>query len=92
VFQSPQGDGFPVTWDPRYTIAHGYASFPDKREDFAVNKDHERVPSVANKTGYFFNPDDNNRGFAMTGNLPTSDGQGVHSLVSSRGGRDGLAS
>ncbi|WWC92424.1 uncharacterized protein L201_007381 [Kwoniella dendrophila CBS 6074] len=81
IFQSPQGDGFPVTWDPRYTIAHGWAAIPDHREDFEVNKDHERVPAVKNTTGYFFNPADNNRGFAMTGNLGVSEGQGVHSLV-----------
>nr|XP_031862632.1 uncharacterized protein CI109_002130 [Kwoniella shandongensis]KAA5529704.1 hypothetical protein CI109_002130 [Kwoniella shandongensis] len=81
VFPGPQGDGFPVTWDPRYTIAHGWAAIPDHREDFQVNKDHERVPAVSNSTGYFFNPNDNQRGFAMTGNLGVSEGQGVHSLV-----------
>ncbi|WRT70827.1 uncharacterized protein IL334_007826 [Kwoniella shivajii] len=81
IFPSPQGDGFPVTWDPRYTIAHGWAATPDHREDYAVNKDHERLPAVKNTTGYFFNPEDNNRGFAMTGNLGTGEAQGVHSLV-----------
>jgi alkaline phosphatase len=81
IFDSPQGEGFPVTWDPRYTIAHGYAAFPDKREDFAINDHHERIPSVKNESGYFFNPQDNPKGFAMTGNLDVSQGQGVHSLV-----------
>ena len=100
VFTSPQAEGedsyFPITWEPRYTIAHGWAAFPDKREDFQVNTDHERVPAVRNSSGYFFNPgtsfqdicarsssriEDNKRGFAMTGNLDTSSGQGVHSLV-----------
>nr|XP_019050972.1 hypothetical protein I302_01415 [Kwoniella bestiolae CBS 10118]OCF29902.1 hypothetical protein I302_01415 [Kwoniella bestiolae CBS 10118] len=81
IFDSPQGEGFPVTWDPRYTIAHGWAAFPDHREDFEVNTDHERLPAVKNTTGYFFNPEDNQRGFAMTGNLGTGEGQGVHSLV-----------
>lgn len=81
IFESPQGDGFPVTWDPRWTIAHGYAAFPDKREDFEVNQHHERIPAVRNETGYFFNPQDNPKGFAMTGNLDVSSGQGVHSLV-----------
>lgn len=81
IFESEQGDGFPVTWDPRWTIAHGWSAFPDKREDFAVNDHHERIPSVRNETGFFFNPQDNPKGFAMTGNLDVSSGQGVHSLV-----------
>ncbi|WVQ95315.1 hypothetical protein IAU59_002410 [Kwoniella sp. CBS 9459] len=81
VFTGPQGEGFPVTWDPRYTIAHGWAAIPDHREDYEVNTDHERVPAVKNTTGYFFNPEDNQRGFAMTGNLGVAEGQGVHSLV-----------
>lgn len=83
-FESPQGPGFPVTWDPRYTIAHGWAAFPDKREDFEVNARHERLPAVKDEkqgSGYFFNPADNPDGFAMTGNLDTASAQGVHSLV-----------
>ncbi|WOO83046.1 Alkaline phosphatase 4 [Vanrija pseudolonga] len=80
-YAGPQGEGFPVTWDPRYAIAHGWAAFPDKREDFAINVDHERVPATKNASGYFFNPTDNLDGFAMTGNLDVSEGQGVHSLV-----------
>jgi hypothetical protein len=80
-FEGPQGSGFPVTWDPRWTIAHGWSAFPDKREDFAVNQDKERLPAVRNSTGFFFNPQDNQKGFAMTGNIGTGDGQGVHSLV-----------
>ena len=85
VFESPQGYGFPVTWDPRYTIAHGWATFPDKREDFQVNDHHERIPAAKSSNsstpGYFFNPADNPSGFGMTGNLGISEGQGVHSLV-----------
>ncbi|KAK1923210.1 alkaline phosphatase [Papiliotrema laurentii] len=81
IFDGPNGPGFPVTWEPRYTIAHGWANFPDKREDFRVNDHHERIPAVRNSTGYFFNPQDNPTGFAMTGNLGVSEGQGVHSLV-----------
>lgn len=81
IYDSAQGDGFPVTWDPRWTIAHGWSAFPDKREDFAVNDHHERIPAIRNSSGYFFNPQDNPQGFAMTGNLDTSSGQGVHSLV-----------
>ena len=82
IFDSPQGPGFPVTWQPRYTIAHGWSAFPDKREDFRVNDHHERIPATRNSTGYFFNPNDNPTGFAMTGNIGTGEGQGVHSLVS----------
>ncbi|WVQ86106.1 hypothetical protein IAT38_008274 [Cryptococcus sp. DSM 104549] len=80
-FTGAQGSGFPVTWDPRYTIAHGWAAIPDIRQDFAVNKTKSRTPAVSNSTGYFFNPEENDRGFAMTGNLGVSEGQGVHSLV-----------
>jgi len=39
------------------------------------------VPATRNATGYFFNPEDNVKGFAMSGNIGTGDGQGVHSLV-----------
>ncbi|WWC72706.1 uncharacterized protein I206_106670 [Kwoniella pini CBS 10737] len=86
IFKSEQGEGFPITWDPRYTIAHGMSAFPNHRDDFEVNKDHERLPATKNQknssdSGYFFNPEDNQRGFEMTGNLGINDGQGVHSLV-----------
>ncbi|ODO10012.1 hypothetical protein I350_02237 [Cryptococcus amylolentus CBS 6273] len=81
VFTGPQGAGFPVTWDPRYTIAHGWTGTPDHREEYEVHTEHERLPAVKNTTGYFFNPEDNDRGFTMTGNLGVSEGQGVHSLV-----------
>ncbi|KLT39305.1 alkaline phosphatase-like protein [Cutaneotrichosporon oleaginosum] len=83
IFENPQGH-FPITWDPRYTLAHGYAAVTDRREDYEVSKEHERIPSAlgADKTqGYFFNPNDSPDGFAMTGNLNTQSGQGVHSLV-----------
>ncbi|EJT51869.1 streptomycin-6-phosphate phosphatase [Trichosporon asahii var. asahii CBS 2479] len=84
IFTGPQGPGFPVTWDPRYTIAHGWAAFPDKREDFQVKKAHERLPAVKDKEkgdGYFFNPLDAPDGFEMTGNMNVGEAQGVHSLV-----------
>lgn len=81
MFDGEHGPGFPVNWDPRYTIAHGWSAFPDKREDFQVNSHHERIPAVANSSGYFFNPQDNPKGFAMTGNIGTGEAQGVHSLV-----------
>jgi len=81
IFEGKQGAGFPVTWDPRYSLAHGWSAFPDKREDFIINDHHERIPATKNSTGYFFNPEDNVDGFAMTGNLDASEGQGVHSLV-----------
>lgn len=84
IFTGPQGDGFPVTWDPRYTIANGWAAIPDHRENYEVPQDHERVPAVSNSSGYFFNPADSPRGFAMTGNLDTGEAQGVHSLVCPR--------
>ncbi len=46
-----------------------------------VNKESERVPAVRNSSGFFFNPNDNPTGFAMSGNIGTAAGQGVHSLV-----------
>lgn len=82
IFTGPNGPGFPITWDPRYTIAHGWTAIPDKREAFQVHNHSERIPAVRNGTaGYFFNPDDNRQGFQMTGNLDITEGQGVHSLV-----------
>jgi alkaline phosphatase len=44
IFDSPQGEGFPVTWDPRYQIAHGYAAFPDKREDLDTSSTPRTTP------------------------------------------------
>lgn len=82
-FQSPLGH-FPITWDPRYTIAHGWAAFPDKREDFQVKSRHERIPSVKDKEkgeGFWYNPQDAPDGFSMTGNMGVDNAQGVHSLV-----------
>jgi len=81
IFTGPQGEGFPVTWDPRYTIANGWVAIPDHRENYEVPKDHERLPAVSNSSGYFFNPADSLKGFAMTGNLDVVQAQGVHSLV-----------
>lgn len=81
-FEGPNGPGFPYTWSPRYTIAHGWSAFPDKREDFQVNDYHERIPATRNSSGFFYNPQDNPKGFAMSGNIGTSEGQGVHSLAS----------
>lgn len=84
VFTGEQGSGFPVTWDPRYAIAHGWAAFPDKREDFRTATKHERIPATKNAeagSGYFFNPDDKPDGFGMTGNMDGTEAQGVHSLV-----------
>jgi alkaline phosphatase len=81
IYEGEQGTGFPVTWDPRYSLAHGWAAIPDKREDFTINDYHERIPATKNSSGYFFNPNDNRDGFAMTGNLDVGEGQGVHSLV-----------
>lgn len=52
--------------------------------DYSVNKTAPRTPAVkgdANTTdgGYFYNPADAPKGLYLTGNLPGSAAQGVHS-------------
>ncbi|KAJ6512359.1 alkaline-phosphatase-like protein [Mycena vulgaris] len=72
-----QGPNFPVNWEPRYAYAAGTAAFPDHREGYAINETGPRLPAV-DGVG---NPEDQPEGFTLTGNLPTSEGQGVHSLT-----------
>ncbi|KAF5367547.1 hypothetical protein D9758_003660 [Tetrapyrgos nigripes] len=45
-----QGPNFPVTWDPRYAYAAGFAANPDHREGYAVNKSGPRLPAVEVET------------------------------------------
>ncbi|KAJ7463225.1 alkaline-phosphatase-like protein [Mycena latifolia] len=82
VIFGAQGPNFPVNWEPRYAYAAGTAAFPDHREGYAINKTNPRLPAVEGEDGSVVgNPADQPEGFALTGNLPTSEGQGVHSLT-----------
>ncbi|KAF7291995.1 Alkaline phosphatase [Mycena indigotica] len=79
-----QGPNFPVTWTPRYAFAAGTAAFPDHRESYAINQSGPRVAAVSPKgstDGYVVNPVDQQAGFTLSGNLPPSEGSGVHSLT-----------
>jgi len=77
-----QGPNFPVQWDPRYTIAAGTVNYPDHSENYTVHMTGPRVPAVkGDDGGNVANPADKPDGIHMTGNLPISDSQGVHSLT-----------
>jgi hypothetical protein len=75
------GANFPLNWTPRYAIAAGVVAFPDRREDFQAH-DSPRNPSVEHPVdGYYADPKDSTAGFTINGTLPTTEGQGVHSLT-----------
>jgi hypothetical protein len=72
-----QGVHFPANWDPRYTLHQGTGAFPDKREDYQVNKEGPRLPAVTNSTpvnyddwyanDFVANPKDNVGGISYNG-------------------------
>lgn len=79
------GAHFPTNWDPRYTLAQGFAAMPDHRENYRVHKSGPRKPAT-NISGFdeddlFANPEDNTDGFVVNGTLATDEAQGVHSLT-----------
>ncbi|KAK4169058.1 putative alkaline phosphatase precursor [Cladorrhinum sp. PSN259] len=74
------GANFPLNWDPRYVIAAGLGANPDHREAYGVGKT-PRTPASAKNGEYYVNDKDRPNGFVVNGTLPTSDGQGVHSLT-----------
>ncbi|ESK94722.1 alkaline phosphatase [Moniliophthora roreri MCA 2997] len=77
-----QGPNFPVTWNPRYVYAAGFAANPDHREGYAINTTGPRLPATRGSDGsYEVNPADQPQGFVVNGTLPTSANQGVHSLT-----------
>ncbi|GAA5978887.1 hypothetical protein JCM11641_003603 [Rhodosporidiobolus odoratus] len=78
---SKQGPGFPVTWNPRYTAAMGFAATVDQFEDYTTRNTSRSTSVEAEDGSYVANIEDAPRGFFISGNLPTSDDQGVHSLV-----------
>ncbi|GAA5944718.1 alkaline phosphatase [Sporobolomyces koalae] len=90
-YQVPQGvnpqnqtvyseNGFPATWDPRYTAAWGFAATVDTYSNFRVHNS-SRKTSTKNADGtYSANEADSPDGFFLSGNLPVTDDQGVHSL------------
>ncbi|KAI2608207.1 alkaline phosphatase-like protein [Hypoxylon fragiforme] len=78
------GPNFPVTWDPRYTLAQGFSANPDRREDFRVHAAPRKV--VSSSPGFdaddlFVNAKDAPDGFVVNGTLPVSESSGVHSLT-----------
>ncbi|GAA5900401.1 alkaline phosphatase [Sporobolomyces salmoneus] len=74
------GSGFPATWDPRYTAAFGYASTVDTYADYRVHNQ-IREMAIENEDGtYSANKEDAPDGFFLSGNLPPTNDQGVHSL------------
>jgi len=80
-----QGQHFPSTWSPRYTLAEGVSANPDHRENYQVHADGPRLPAV-NITGhpsddYYVNYIDAVTGFVVNGTLPVDEAQGVHSLT-----------
>ncbi|BGP38008.1 hypothetical protein JCM10449v2_001935 [Rhodotorula kratochvilovae] len=78
----PQGEGFPVTWEPRYTAAFGLAASVDQFEDFKTHPSTRAtsLEKLSNGT-YRANIEDSPNGFFVSGNLPGTADQGVHSLV-----------
>lgn len=81
--QYSEGAHFPANWDPRYTLFQGVAAFPDHREDYRVNKDGPRRPTInlTAEENYTANYKDAPTGFLINGTLPVSADQGVHSLT-----------
>ncbi|KAM0756285.1 protein tyrosine phosphatase [Meredithblackwellia eburnea MCA 4105] len=80
VVVGPNGKGFPVQWNPRYTAAMGFGATVDRHENYVVHNV-SRSTSVLINGSYFANPDDSASGFFVSGTLPVTDDQGVHSLT-----------
>ncbi len=78
-----EGAHFPANWDPRYTLFQGVAAFPDHREDYRVNKDGPREPTVnlTSPRDFSANYKDAPTGFLINGTLPVENEVGVHSLT-----------
>lgn len=81
-----EGVHFPANWDPRYTLFQGLQAHPDSKENYRVHKKGPREPAVASSDsseGYVANPADESAvdGFSVSGTLPISNDQGVHSLT-----------
>jgi alkaline phosphatase len=81
----PDGEAFPVNWDPRYTLFQGFMANPDRRENYQVHKSGPRKPAL-NITGFddedfYVNYVDAVTGFIVNGTLPVDRNQGVHSLT-----------
>ncbi|GAA5868436.1 hypothetical protein JCM8547_006275 [Rhodosporidiobolus lusitaniae] len=82
VFEGELGPGFPTNWVPRYTIAAGFAAMVDQYEDYHVRNSSRETSVEDEETGAAVaNIEDAPQGFFISGNLPTADDQGVHSLV-----------
>ncbi|GAA6000936.1 hypothetical protein JCM10207_007332, partial [Rhodosporidiobolus poonsookiae] len=77
----PNGPGFPVNWAPRYTAAMGFAAMVDQYEDYTTRNVSRATSKEAEDGSYEADSADAPAGFFISGNLPTSGDQGVHSLV-----------
>ncbi|KAL8291314.1 hypothetical protein RQP46_002292 [Phenoliferia psychrophenolica] len=82
VVVGPNGEGFPVQWNPRYGAAMGLVANVDHNENFVVHNS-SRDTSTKNATtgAYFANVNDSSSGFFVSGNLPVTASSGVHSLT-----------
>lgn len=77
-----EGVHFPARWDPRYTLHSGVSAFTDHQEDWMVNKQGARMPTMEGaKGGYFANYRDAPKGILINGTLPVDSDSGVHSLT-----------
>jgi hypothetical protein len=73
-------EGFPATWNPRFTAAWGFAAQVDTYQNYQVHNS-SRKTSIKNDNGtYSANQADSPDGFFLSGNLPVTDDQGVHSV------------
>ncbi|KAF9318426.1 hypothetical protein BG003_011250 [Podila horticola] len=78
------GDGFPDSWDVRFTLAAGTAGFPAHKENFQVSVNGTFVPAIAQGTSHHHykehvsNPV--NSGISKPGTLAGDAAVGVHSL------------
>ncbi|KAL1925082.1 uncharacterized protein VTP21DRAFT_4736 [Calcarisporiella thermophila] len=77
------GDGFPDNWRPRFTLAAGPNNFPTHNEDYQLSEK-QRVAAVmgegANAKNFIANPKDDPHGLHFQGDIPTHEGDSVHTL------------
>lgn len=82
VVIGPWGEGFPVSFKPRYTAAMGFGAVVDQYEDYTTrNKSRTTSLKALGNGTYRADPSDAPDGFFISGTLPVSDDQGVHSQV-----------
>lgn len=75
-----EDSGFPVNWDPRYTAAWGFAAQVDAYSNFRVHNSSRKTSTKNDDGSYSAKEADSPDGFLISGNLPVTDDQGVHSV------------